>query len=51
MNPSFDWEEEEWYSICCTAPPLYDIDTSDDEPIGLCMHCREHTTFSQQEEE
>ena len=27
-------EEEEWYSVCCTAPPLYDIDTDYDEPFG-----------------
>lgn len=38
-------KETEWYSICCTAPPLYDIDESIDEPIGLCMHCRDNTTF------
>ena len=42
-------EEEEWYSVCCTAPPLYDIDTDYDEPIGICMHCRDNTTFSQGE--
>lgn len=44
-------EEEEWYSVCCTAPPLYDIDTDYDEPIGICMHCRDNTTFSQGEDD
>mgnify|MGYP003131731779 CR=1 FL=1 len=41
-------KEEEWWSICCTAPPLYDIDEDVDEPIGLCMHCRDNTVFEKQ---
>tara|TARA_Y100000401_G_scaffold6551_1_gene4487 strand:- start:4316 stop:4462 length:147 start_codon:yes stop_codon:yes gene_type:complete len=44
-------KEEEWYSVCCYAPPLYDIDTSYSEPIGLCMHCRDNTTFELIKEE
>ena len=38
-------EEVEWYGVCCTAPPLYTLDESGEEPIGLCMHCRDNTTF------
>ena len=37
--------ELEYYSLCCTAPPLYNIDTEWSEPKGICMHCRERTTF------
>tara|TARA_Y100001938_G_C8096654_1_gene438584 strand:+ start:74 stop:295 length:222 start_codon:yes stop_codon:yes gene_type:complete len=41
--------ETEWYSECCTAPPLYDVqvDAYDDtlDVIGLCMNCRDHATF------
>ena len=45
-------EDDEWYSVCCTAPPLYDLhDTGEYEPLGICMHCRDHATFSKEEEE
>ena len=38
--------EEEWYSICCSAPPLYDLDILEDmDTIGICMNCREHVSF------
>tara|TARA_R110000765_G_scaffold333233_1_gene423813 strand:+ start:230 stop:412 length:183 start_codon:yes stop_codon:yes gene_type:complete len=42
-------EDLEWYSICCTAPPLYDLHDLKDgiDPIGICMNCREHTGFEQ----
>jgi hypothetical protein len=42
-----DFYEEEWYSICCDAPPLYElcIDTSVPLQIGLCMNCRDHSVF------
>tara|TARA_R100000808_G_C2101011_1_gene118080 strand:- start:426 stop:578 length:153 start_codon:yes stop_codon:yes gene_type:complete len=41
-----DFEELEWYSVCCTAPPLYDLhDNGEYEPLGICMHCRDNTTF------
>ena len=46
--------EEEWWSNCCTAPPLYDIhydEEYDAEPIGLCMQCRENAVFNQLTEE
>ena len=36
-------------SDCCTAPPLYDLPDLDNEEIpdvvGICMSCREHTSF------
>tara|TARA_R110002012_G_scaffold225143_1_gene397134 strand:+ start:80 stop:229 length:150 start_codon:yes stop_codon:yes gene_type:complete len=44
--------EEEWYSICCTAPPMYDLHIDDGiEPAGLCMQCRDHATFELMKEE
>ena len=45
--------EEEWWSICCTAPPLYDIQEEEEgiDPIGLCMQCREHTGFEKWRED
>ena len=44
--------EEEWYSVCCTAPPLYELhDNGEYEPVGICMHCRDNTTFELIEEE
>ena len=44
--------EEEWYSVCCTAPPLYELhDNGEYEPAGICMHCRDNTTFELNEEE
>ena len=40
--------EEKWYSICCSAPPLYNLDILEDmDTIGICMNCREHTSFEQ----
>ena len=39
-------EDLEYYSICCTAPPLYDLHIDDGiEPLGICMNCRENTAF------
>ena len=38
--------EEEWYSECCSAPPLYDLHHEEGiDPVGICMSCREHTGF------
>ena len=39
--------EEEWYSVCCTAPPLYElcIDPDTDMQLGMCMCCRDNSTF------
>ena len=39
-------EETEWWSQCCTAPPLYDLYEEEGmDTIGICMKCREHTSF------
>ena len=37
--------EEEWYSVCFTAPPLYELDTYGDDPVGMCMKCRDNSAF------
>ncbi len=42
--------DKEYYSICCSALPMYTLDNSILEPIGICSHCREHTTFETEEE-
>ena len=34
--------EEEWYSNCCDAPPMYDVPY---ETFGLCMKCRDNSAF------
>ena len=47
-----EYLEEEWFSICCYAPPLYDLHIDDGiEPAGLCMKCRDNTTFELRKEE
>ena len=39
-------EEAEWYSECCSAPPLYEVhEVPIDEHMGICMKCREHAMF------
>tara|TARA_R100000808_G_scaffold12433_1_gene30922 strand:- start:13042 stop:13209 length:168 start_codon:yes stop_codon:yes gene_type:complete len=38
-------EEEEYYSLCCIAPPLYDLDHSGPLIIGICMKCRDGSSF------
>ena len=45
--------EEEWYSVCCTAPPLYGVEELDDimDTIGICMKCKEHVSFELTQEE
>jgi|TARA_R110002020_G_C16098383_1_gene758477 hypothetical protein len=42
-----DFYEEEYYSICCDAPPLYElcIDSNANIQLGVCMCCRDHSTF------
>ena len=38
--------EKEWYSTCCTAPPLYDLhDNGEHELLGMCMKCQDKATF------
>ena len=42
-------EELQWYSNCCTAPPIHDLHIDheyDTQPIGLCMQCREGAVFN-----
>ena len=34
-------EDLEYYSQCCVAPPLYELNGI----MGICMKCREHATF------
>ena len=44
-------EELEWYSNCCSAPPLHELHNAheDAEPegkvLGMCMKCREGAIF------
>ena len=47
-------ENLEWWSTCCTAPPMYDLHIDEitaDEPLGMCMFCRDHATFELLEDE
>ena len=39
--------EVEWWSVCCSAPPLYGLEELDDimDTIGICMDCKEHVSF------
>ena len=38
--------EIEYYSDCCTAPPLYDLHIEEElDTMGICMSCREHASF------
>ena len=40
--------EIEWWSICCSAPPLYGVEELEDmDTIGICMDCKEHVSFKQ----
>ena len=40
--------EIEWWSICCSAPPLYGVEELEDmDTIGICMDCKEHVSFEQ----
>ena len=51
-NCQGEWYEEEWWSDCCTAPPLFDLHIEEGiEPLGLCMQCRDNATFSKGEED
>ena len=39
-------DEVEWYSRCCKAPPLYELDDNGAcELSGVCMSCRCNATF------
>ena len=46
------YDEEEYWSECCTAPPLYDLHFEEGiDTLGICMNCREHASFKQMEDE
>ena len=37
----------EYYSVCCNAPPLYELhDNGEYEKLDLCMSCRKKTEFN-----
>ena len=38
-------DEKEYYSNCCEAPPLYEIDEFPGETLGICMSCKEGAIF------
>ena len=40
--------EDEWYSNCCDAPPLYELEENSWTGIGKCMSCREGAIFYKQ---
>lgn len=45
-----DCEDEEWLSTCCGAPPSRATpDVGEDNPVGICGQCREHTGFERGE--
>ena len=48
-----EWYEDEWYSECCTAPPLFDLHHTEEpeDPLGICMYCRDNATFTKGDEE
>ena len=41
------YNEEEWFSECCYAPPMYPIN----DKLGICIQCRDHATFELIKEE
>ena len=44
--------DSEYWSECCIAPPLYDLhETGEYEITGICMSCRDHTSFKKMEDE
>ena len=47
-------EKKELLSVCCTAPPMYEIhegDATEWEAIGICSQCKENATFKDGEDE
>ena len=39
-------EDAEYYSNCCSAPPLYEVHIVPiNEYMGICMKCRENAMF------
>ena len=46
-----DYYYDGWVSICCTAPPLFELHHEECiETIGICAQCKEHTAFEECEE-
>ena len=39
-----EYLDQEWWSQCCTAPPLWELDYTGD-PTGICMSCRDNAVF------
>ena len=40
--------ELEYYSNCCDAPPIGELDYKEEydaEPVGMCMKCRDGAIF------
>jgi hypothetical protein len=45
---TIDPNELKYYSVCCIAPPLYELyyeEEYDAEPLGTCMKCRQKSLF------
>lgn len=48
----YDLDYDEWLSICCYAPPMFELHIDDGvEPSGICSQCRDNTTFINEQEE
>ena len=45
LEMSYNIEEKEYYSNCCDAPPLNEVDEFPAEILGVCMKCREGAIF------
>ena len=39
--------EKEYYSNCCDAPPLSELDVYGEKPMGMCMSCRDGAVFNE----
>lgn len=44
-----DYEDEEWLSECCGAPPFGEGLPAGEHPAGTCSQCREHCVFEKEE--
>ena len=44
-----EYLDQEWWSQCCTAPPLWELDHMSypigGDPTGICMSCRDNAVF------
>ena len=51
-NMAIEDYEDERFSLCCFALPLFDLHIDDGiEPSGICSYCKENTTFAKINEE